>query len=154
MKILLVAHGLPPESVGGVEQHVEGLARALVDQGHDVTIYARSTRDGVQGTVSEEAAWGCRVVRVVYRHEGLTGLADLYRSELLDAAFKSFLRDCRLGFRTNLPERLRGSPANQLILVVQRFDQCRDCHLGFATDFPNGAQYEPGHTGVAPRKQQ
>ncbi len=91
MKILLVAHGLPPESVGGVEQHVEGLALALVEQGHDVTIYARTARDGEQGTVVEEAAWGCRVFRVVYRHEGLTGMADLYRSKLLDTAFKSFL---------------------------------------------------------------
>ena len=96
LKILLVAHGLPPESVGGVEQHVEGLAKSLVDQGHDVTIYAGTTRDGAQGTVHEEAAWGCRVFRVVYRHEGLTGLQDLYRSELLDQAFAGFLQD-RLG---------------------------------------------------------
>jgi len=79
--------------VGGVEQHVEGLAKSLVDQGHDVTIYARTSRDGLQGTVHEEAAWGCRVFRVVYRHEGLTGLRDLYCTELLDQAFLGFLQD-------------------------------------------------------------
>jgi len=93
LKILLVAHGLPPESVGGVEQHVEGLARALVRKGHDVTVYARTPRDGEQGLILEEAAWGCRVFRVVYRHEGLTSLADLYRDKVLDHAFARFLGD-------------------------------------------------------------
>ncbi|MHC4898190.1 MAG: glycosyltransferase family 4 protein [Planctomycetota bacterium] len=98
LKILLVAHGLPPESVGGVEQHVEGLAQALVHHGHEVTIYARTARAGAQGTVLADApgepatAWGCRVFRVVYRHEGLNGLADLYRCDLLDQAFAGFLQ--------------------------------------------------------------
>lgn len=93
LKILLVAHGLPPESVGGVEQHVEGLARSLVGMGHDVTLYARTSRDGPQGTIHEESAWGCRVFRVVYRHEGLGSLQDLYSVELLDAAFARFLSE-------------------------------------------------------------
>ena len=46
MRILLLSHGLPPESVGGVQQHVMGLAGALIAQGHEVHIFTRATLPG------------------------------------------------------------------------------------------------------------
>ncbi len=98
MRILLVSHGLPPESVGGVEQHVEGLARALCARGHEVAIYTRTGRAGpAQGTLVDDPPGHlpCRVSRVVYRHEGLQGLATLYRDDVLDAAFARYLGDTR-----------------------------------------------------------
>ena len=43
MRVLLISHGLPPESVGGVEQHVAGLSGALTEMGHEVEIYTRTS---------------------------------------------------------------------------------------------------------------
>ena len=43
MRILLISHGLPPDSIGGVEQHVDGLARALAAGHHAVEIFARAS---------------------------------------------------------------------------------------------------------------
>ncbi len=91
MRILLVSHGFPPDSVGGVEQHVDGLATALVAAGHDVHVYAKTGTGASQGdrTVVREAA--PRVTRVTYRYEGLDGLRSLYAVPTLDAAFEAFL---------------------------------------------------------------
>ncbi|MCC6670255.1 MAG: glycosyltransferase [Planctomycetes bacterium] len=92
LAILLVANGYPPESVGGVEQHVQGLARCLAERGHRVQVYARSGRaDGEPGTLVEERIDGIPVTRVVYRYEGNRDLRDLYTCNLLDAAFTRHL---------------------------------------------------------------
>lgn len=45
MRILLVSHYLPPNGTGGVENYSLLLARALAEQGHDIMLYARGTRD-------------------------------------------------------------------------------------------------------------
>lgn len=91
LNILLVSHGLPPESVGGVEQHVEGLATQLVASGHRVHVYTRSGRAGEQGTRVEERGRAFDVTRVVYRYEGLDSLGSLYRCPTLDRSFEEFL---------------------------------------------------------------
>lgn len=91
LRVLLVAHGWPPESVGGVEQHVQGLAHALVAAGHEVTVYAKTARAGTQGTLIDEDEPPLHVTRVVYRYEGLDSLMSLYRVPALDAAFARFL---------------------------------------------------------------
>lgn len=95
MRVLLLCHGLPPESVGGVEQHVEGLSAALVALGCDVHVYARSGRAGrAQGEVFEERAGNPQVSRVVYRWEDVAGLDGLYEVPQLDAALRRFLQQC------------------------------------------------------------
>ena len=91
MRILLITHGLPPDSVGGVEQHVSGLAQALAAADHQVEIYARTSRTGVPGTHLQEDWHGCRVTRVIYRWEELGRLRDLYASELMETSLQSFL---------------------------------------------------------------
>ncbi len=93
LNILLTSHGLPPESVGGVEQHVDGLARALFSQGHAVEVYAKTGGDGEQGLQRAEPGHPYPVTRVVYRYEGLDSLASLYRQPVLDTAFDAFLAD-------------------------------------------------------------
>ncbi|MEX1023448.1 MAG: glycosyltransferase [Planctomycetota bacterium] len=64
MKILLVAHGYPPELVGGTETSVEGLALGLVDAGHEVVVVAGSMKfeDGFR--VSRAEHGGVHVVRI------------------------------------------------------------------------------------------
>lgn len=92
LRVLLVSHGLPPESLGGVEQHVDGLARALVAAGHDVEIWTRtSAADRAEGEVVADPGQACRTTRVVYRYSQATSLQGLYEVPLLDAAFERFL---------------------------------------------------------------
>jgi len=92
MRVLLLCHGLPPESVGGVEQHVDGLAGALAASGHQVTVFARSNAPGrAQGEWFEERPGNPAVVRVAYRWEGLTGFQSIYDCEPMAAALRGFL---------------------------------------------------------------
>jgi glycosyltransferase involved in cell wall biosynthesis len=94
MRVLLITHGLPPESVGGVEQHVDGLARALTEAGHDVHVYAKTGRPGhAQGTAIDEEGSDTpyRVTRFVYRYEELAGLRSLYAVPSLDEALRAFV---------------------------------------------------------------
>jgi glycosyltransferase involved in cell wall biosynthesis len=44
MKVLHIAHRLPPDGVGGVERYVESVTRELAAQGCEVAILARSPR--------------------------------------------------------------------------------------------------------------
>ncbi len=93
MRLLLVCHGLPPESVGGVEQHVDGLARALMGMGIDVHVYSKTPGEAgqPQGMVVADDSQPYPVHRVVYRYEDLEQMADLYRVRVLDQSFADFL---------------------------------------------------------------
>ncbi|MCB9888884.1 MAG: glycosyltransferase family 4 protein [Planctomycetes bacterium] len=93
MRILLVTHGLPPESVGGVEQHVDGLSRALAAAGHHVEIFARSSSGGAQGTTRTEQRDGLTITHVTYRWEGLTALRDLYHNPSTEQALRALLAE-------------------------------------------------------------
>lgn len=94
MRILLLCHGLPPDSVGGVEQHVSGLADALVAAGHQVHVYARANLPGVsQGTRRPAATGNPAVTRVAFRWEGTDSLAAIYRCTPMAAALRDFLAE-------------------------------------------------------------
>ncbi|GAB4147149.1 MAG: glycosyltransferase family 4 protein [Planctomycetota bacterium] len=95
MRVLLISHGLPPESVGGVEQHVVGLSRALAGLGCAVRILARtSAKDRRQGDWFEEEGGNPSRTRIAYRWEGLQGIGDLYSVRAIDEGFGNFLADC------------------------------------------------------------
>jgi len=92
MRILQLCHGLPPESVGGVEQHVDGLARALARDGHNVQVYARSSQPArAQGEWYVERVENPAIARAVYRWEGLTGIDSIYDCEPMAAVLRAFL---------------------------------------------------------------
>ncbi len=94
MRILLVSHGLPPDSVGGVEQHVSGLADALVAQGHDVTLLARADLKGhPQGALEQTGRGNPTTWRAAYRWEQVDSLEAMYSSEPMAAAMARFLRE-------------------------------------------------------------
>jgi glycosyltransferase involved in cell wall biosynthesis len=96
MRILLLCHGLPPDSVGGVEQHVDGLARALVQQGHAVEIFAREGAAGVpQGTYRCTQDGNPRITRVAYRWEQVRDLDTIYTSPPMADALRTFLAERR-----------------------------------------------------------
>jgi len=94
MRILLVTHGLPPDSVGGVEQHVSGLAGALVDAGHQVDIFARANLpEHAEGHVERAATEvdNPGVFRAAYRWEACDSLEAMYVSAPMAEAMARFL---------------------------------------------------------------
>lgn len=92
MRILLLAHGLPPDSVGGVEQHVDGLSKALAASGHDVEIFARAALPGTpQGQWLQTSGGNPAVTRVAYRWENVSSLEAIYTSPPMAAALRTFL---------------------------------------------------------------
>lgn len=98
MRILLLCHGLPPESQGGVEQHVHGLAQALVAAGHEVHVYARAMLpgqpQGYQTPASPLPGTGTgsqRTTRVAYRWEGVDSLAAMYNCAPMATALQQWL---------------------------------------------------------------
>ena len=92
MRILLLAHGLPPDSVGGVEQHVDGLSKALAAAGHDVEIFARANLPGTpQGTWRRTGDGNPAVTRVAYRWENVASLEQVYTSPGMADALRDFL---------------------------------------------------------------
>ncbi len=64
MKVLLVAHGYPPEFAGGTESTVQSLARGLAERGLDVVVVAGSIDHGPEFRTSEDADGPIRVIRL------------------------------------------------------------------------------------------
>jgi glycosyltransferase involved in cell wall biosynthesis len=92
MRVLFVTASYPPESVGGVELHVAGLARAMAAEGHEPEVLARTGRpDMAHLSTLTESVDGVPVTRLcntfedatrfelIYAHEGI---ADVFATEL------------------------------------------------------------------------
>ena len=99
MKVCLVAHGYPPELVGGTETSVQSLARGLVQRGIEVVVVAGSMQyeQGFRTSADEDApaALEGKSVRVRRIHR-----ADLY----FDHWQKSGSVKAARAFRTILQE--------------------------------------------------
>lgn len=118
MRILQITHGFPPESVGGVEQHVDGLSTALAAAGHDVHVYARTSAAHLpQGAFRRERDGNPTVTRVAFRWEGVDSLAAMYRCEPMASALRAFLqseRDARRSFDVAHVHHLTGMSTDSL----------------------------------------
>ncbi|HZJ71135.1 MAG TPA: glycosyltransferase, partial [Planctomycetota bacterium] len=92
MHVLFVTASYLPESVGGVELHVAGLARALQSQGHRATVFARTGRAGLPHlqTVTESVA-GVEVVRLANTFEDATRFERMISHPGIDEAFERTL---------------------------------------------------------------
>ena len=64
MKICLVAHGYPPELVGGTESSVQGLAQALAARGDEVLVVAGTLECADGFRISESMDGPIRVIRL------------------------------------------------------------------------------------------
>ena len=94
MRILLVSHGLPPDSVGGVEQHVSGLASALVEQGHEVDILARAhLPNRPQGSWERSETGNPSAWRIAYRWEDVDSLDAMYTCAPMAESTRAFLQE-------------------------------------------------------------
>jgi len=92
VRVLFVTASYPPDSVGGVELHVAGLARAMAEEGHEPAVLARTGRsdlahlqtltesvDGVPVTRLCNTFEDANSFELLYAHEGI---ADAFAAEL------------------------------------------------------------------------
>lgn len=63
MKILAAVHNFPPHFTGGVERVAEVLALSLVEEGHEVQVFAGTQETSEQPSLTEEEHRGLRVHR-------------------------------------------------------------------------------------------
>jgi glycosyltransferase involved in cell wall biosynthesis len=95
MRALQICHGFPPENVGGVEMHVQSLARTLARGGHAVHVFARSGGGAApQGSRTTVGVDGYRLTRSAYRWEGLATFDDLYLCPPMADSLRAFLAEC------------------------------------------------------------
>jgi glycosyltransferase involved in cell wall biosynthesis len=91
LSILYVVHGFPPETWAGTEVYTLNLALEMQRRGHTVSVLARTERgEGPDGTLREESFRGLRVLRIL-RREPHRRIADSYRDERIEAAFRALL---------------------------------------------------------------
>lgn len=92
MRILFVTASYLPESVGGVELHVAGLARAMGAAGHDCHVFTRTGRPDVGHlAVVHEQVGRTPVTRLGNTFEDATTLPALYAHEGIADAFEQQL---------------------------------------------------------------
>ncbi len=92
MRVLFVSASYPPDSIGGVELHVQGLCRALQATGHEPRVLARTGRAGLRHLeLAHDTLEGVPVTRLCNTFEDATsvpamvaheGLADVFAAEL------------------------------------------------------------------------
>src|SRR5262245_5134506 len=96
MRILFVTASYPPESVGGVELHVAGLARAMQAAGHACSVFARTGRPGLPHLhVARETVEGVEVTRLANTFEDATSFEAMYAHEGIADAFARELQRVR-----------------------------------------------------------
>ncbi len=98
MKVVLVAHGYPPELVGGTEKSLQALARGLVRQGVEVVVVAGSMQHEQGFRISEEeesSAAGIVRVRRIHRADLFFDHWQKSASARVSEAFRGILREER-----------------------------------------------------------
>lgn len=93
LKILMLSWEYPPYVVGGLAAHVQGLARALVARGNDVTVI---TQDAATPEVEDDR--GVRVLRtppVPVRSPDFIGYVHQLNQQFLGKAIEEYARGAR-----------------------------------------------------------
>jgi glycosyltransferase involved in cell wall biosynthesis len=96
MRILFVTASYPPDSVGGVELHVAGLARAMAAHGHHCAVFARTGRAGLPHLQTlTESVDGIEVTRLANSFADADRFERMYKHAGIDAAFARQLERVR-----------------------------------------------------------
>lgn len=94
MKIVLVAHGYPPEVVGGTERYVERVATSLARGGHEVSVFSGSLEWRPTLSIEEREQDGV-FVRRIHREDLYFDRWDKGYHPGVSAAFGAFLEEAR-----------------------------------------------------------
>ena len=66
MNILLVVHQFLPDHLGGTEIYTYNLAKALMDRGHEISIYTREQGYFEESIAEENVQYDCIKIKKVY----------------------------------------------------------------------------------------
>jgi glycosyltransferase involved in cell wall biosynthesis len=91
LRVLLVVHGFPPESVAGTEVYTVELARELRRRGHDVSIVHRSADRSLANYSIDLREWNGFPVYRIANHLEFTGIAETYHNTDVDEKFRWIL---------------------------------------------------------------
>lgn len=95
MRILFVTASWLPESIGGVELHLHGIARAMAVD-HEVTVFTRSAfADREELSIHRYEVDGIPVTRLNYRFSDCVGFPWIYRNPNIRARFEEVLNEVR-----------------------------------------------------------
>ena len=97
MRVLLVAHGLPPEGRGGTEMYVDAFARRLRARGQDeVFVLARENRpDRPEYAVRREARDGVEMTTINHTFRDAATVEAAYRNPVIDRLAAAVLDEVR-----------------------------------------------------------
>lgn len=91
LKVLLVVHGFPPESVAGTEVLTRALARGLRDRGHEVVVVHRTGAPGLPDfSLHEGESDGFRTWRIV-NHLDYPSIRETYHNRPIEDRFREIL---------------------------------------------------------------
>jgi glycosyltransferase involved in cell wall biosynthesis len=158
MRILLIAHGWPPASIGGTELYVRDLSRALArGTGDRVAVIAREADEGRPDlAVRHTSDAGVEVYRINNTFQSCRTFAESYRHPALEAALDPVLEaidpevvhihhlTC---LSTGLPGVLKARGA---AVVLTLHDFWLMCHRGQRLDL-HGRRCDAGVTGTCRR---
>lgn len=96
MRILFITAAFLPESIGGVELHAFGIARALAAQGHEVAVFTRGAReDRPEFDLERYVHGGIAVARLNYRFSDCDRFEKVYRNPAITERFAAFAAEWR-----------------------------------------------------------
>src|SRR5690349_10649413 len=91
MRILIAAHGFPPTHSAGAERRAERMARWLISNGHQVTVFAVEKLDDPNFHVEAREQDGFTVHRLYYNIKQGNYFRNLYDYPPVGNAFRDIL---------------------------------------------------------------
>lgn len=91
MKIIIAVHGFPPTHSAGAERRAERMARWLVNQGHQVTVFTVEKLDAPGFRVEKSEQDGITVFRLFYDVRKGDRLRNLYDYPQVGQAFRDIV---------------------------------------------------------------
>lgn len=94
MRILQVANGFPPTSIGGTELHTYHLSKELLNRGHELYVFCREgDLDRNEYEVVQGSLEGLHVRRVVNNFLNITSFDMYYRNAVISREFERCLEE-------------------------------------------------------------
>lgn len=156
MRILQVVHGFPPAGTGGAELYAHGLARGLVDAGHDVAVFAReATAERPEFATRDEIRRGLRIRWINNTFGSVRAFEDTYTAPAVDRQLSDFLDLTRPDvahvhhltcLSTGILEVLGRA---RVPVLLHLHDYWLLCHRGQLLDTEGRRCEGPGHAGCA-----
>ncbi len=94
MKVLFVVHGFPPVELGGAEIYSFSLAKALLDMGLEVVVFARTVNLKKKDySITEDNVKGLKVYRIINNYNDIFTFFDFFINRTISRKFKQIIEN-------------------------------------------------------------